>query len=666
MRLLCVLLICVPALGACGGGGGDEGPAPLPDVVNFFDTGLPEDTGTGPDPDTMGQPETKVEVTPEIAALCEPGHIECLDDTTVKTCTADGMGWDHQVCEAGFACDLGYCAEIICEPGESEGICLTPDSFSQCSENGTKWEGAYCTVPAKCYQGGCAELECPPGDMLCMGLTAVQECMQNDEGVYKWTVSEECGAGHICEEAKCLSVCDVNLKDESYLGCDYWAVDLDNIEDGKVQQVAIVVSLPTTATVPTEVSIFYMGEFPPKQLTAAELGEDNMTIQPGALKKFLLPKGYDLEGSILTNKSFRVSSLAPVTVHQFNPLNGVGVFTNDASLLLPSNVGGLEYYVMSWKQRTIGNTFRGGATIVATQEGTTSVQVWPSSMVLPGPGLPVMLSGQGPYTIDMEQGDVVNIETDGNQGADLTGTRILADKKVNVFGNHECANIPEATINYCDHVEQQLFPVTSWGKTYIADGFKARNSNQKDRWRIMAAEDGTTVTLDPPSVAGPFNLNKGEWTEFDHGDSFAINGSKPIQVGHYMHGSNYDGFSATCGFGTGIGDPAFTLGIPTEQYLDEYIVLTPDLYQEDYLNIIFQVGSEMGVTIDGNSLLTYTGGSPPVPVGDTGWALAQVEVSDGTHTVKSETPVGVTAYGYDCDVSYAYPGGLSLKAIEGE
>ena len=51
-------------------------------------------------------------------------------------------------------------------------------------------------------------------------------------------------------------------------------------------------------------------------------------------------------------------------------------------------------------------------------------------------------------------------------GADLTGTIITSDKPIGVFGGHEAA--VSGTQCCADHIEQQLFPVATWGKTYIA------------------------------------------------------------------------------------------------------------------------------------------------------------------------------------------------------
>ena len=53
-----------------------------------------------------------------------------------------------------------------------------------------------------------------------------------------------------------------------------------------------------------------------------------------------------------------------------------------------------------------------------------------------------------------------------------------------------------------------------------------------------------------------------------------------------------------------------------------------------------------------------------VPITGTDWYLAQVKVNAGVHTIQGKKKFGLTAYGYDCDVSYAYPGGLKLQILK--
>ena len=261
-----------------------------------------------------------------------------------------------------------------------------------------------------------------------------------------------------------------------------------------------------------------------------------------------------------------------------------------------------------------------------------------------------------PYSFVLAQGGVLNLESEWVQGnGDLTGTRIVADRKVTVFGGHECANVT-VLVGYCDHLEQQLYPLAAWGTAYVGDAFHPRNPSQQDWWRIMAGDNNVVVTISPDVATPPAILAKGEWFEFSTYSSFSVSATGPILVGHYLQGSNYTGFepSPDCN-GSGIGDPAFTLGVPVQQFLDTYTFLTPPHYVEDYVNIIAKPGTQ--VMLDGAPIAGAT-----TDLGE--FAVTQLPVSDGVHTVSAPEPFGLTAYGYDCDVSYAYPGGLKLKKLQ--
>ena len=78
---------------------------------------------------------------------------------------------------------------------------------------------------------------------------------------------------------------------------------------------------------------------------------------------------------------------------QFNPLNGEGVYTNDASLLLPSKVTGQQYYVMSWPHRSDGQFTFEGSRRWPHREGLTHVKVEPTSDVIAGPGISALEAG---------------------------------------------------------------------------------------------------------------------------------------------------------------------------------------------------------------------------------------------------------------------------------
>ncbi len=628
----------------------------------------------GPGWDTRESPDTaKTDAwtpdggAPDSSLFCEPGELTCLSDTERGICNDEGSAWDIiETCTDGFVCDGGFCLEVICEPGALQGICLGTSSFGVCSEAGTQWIVGYCEQGETCYEGDCVSYECPPGAVICKGMTAVQECQEQPDGSYKWVVTETCEGG-ICQDGECLGACEVNIKENTYLGCNYWALDLANFDQGGAELVALVVSAPQDGNDAT-VTITDMSQEPPVSLTPGELQVPDMLVPKGSLEVFMLPPNHDVAASSLSRRSFKVETDAPVTVHQFNPLNGENVFTNDASLLLPDNVGGLEYLVMSWPVRANGAGFEGYFTLVATQPGETHVDIWPTENVAAGTGVAAMAANPAqPYEFTLQLGDVLSLEAVSQQGADLTGTRIVSDQKLSVFGGHECANVPSNPyVNYCDHIEQQLFPLQAWGSSYVADAFMPRNSSQKDTWRIMAGEAGVNVTLSP-LVAGPFNnLQKGQFVEFQATGSFDITATGPVLVGHYLQGSNYPNYSpdSQCGGGglfdpgTGIGDPAFTLVVPTDQFLDTYVFLTPDKYSDDFINLTAPLGTSF--LLDGAPV---TGVLTPIP-GPEGMGVYQLPIADGIHTVTSDIPFGLTVYGYDCDVSYAYPGGLRLKSIQ--
>ena len=491
----------------------------------------PTDTPVDVPPDIPDE----LDVAPDL--FCEPGHPICLDNATRGICNDLGSDYYPVPCDPGLLCDDGYCLEIICTPGELKDECVGPNSAYVCNELGTAWDTMYCEEGFTCYQGECVNWQCNPGDKMCKGLTAIQECLPDAEGVYVWTETEVCEGG-LCKDGECIGACDVDLKMNTYLGCGYWAVDLDNIETGQFEEVAIVVSAPTTNSLPADVSI--TSTKTGQLLTSAQLGGSPLVVQPGGLQVYKLPAGNDIDGSMLTDRSFGIDTTQPVTIHQFNPLNGDNVFTNDASLLLPSHSGGEEYVVMSWPMRTWSTTLRGFATVVATQEGQTNV----------------------------------------------------------------------------------------------------------------------TVTLDPP-VAGPYTLNKGQWVEFDTQQVFEATGTGKFLVGHYLQSCNYPGYTVFCSDISGqlgIGDPAFTLAVPVGQYLEGYVFLTPEDYAEDYVNVVYEEGTEL--QLDGVAIAP-----PSETIGFSDWKLARVEVFPGVHTITASQPVGVTAYGYGCHVSYAYPGGLKLEAF---
>mgnify|MGYP006197544081 CR=1 FL=1 len=101
------------------------------------------------------------------------------------------------------------------------------------------------------------------------------------------------------------------------------------------------------------------------------------------------------------------------------------------------------------------------------------------------------------------------------------------------FQTHQCVNSFQAG----DHIEQQLFPVESWGTSYVAAPFFNRGSNDFVMYRLVAATDGTTVTLDPPvDGVSSFTLNRGQYRQIVSADAFELTASNPVMLAQFMIG----------------------------------------------------------------------------------------------------------------------------------
>jgi hypothetical protein len=427
-------------------------------------------------------------------------------------------------------------------------------------------------------------------------------------------------------------------------------------------------------------------------------------VPPGELSIFDLPnRNMGAAGIFWT--AYRLESTVPIIAYQFNPLDNVDVFSNDASLLIPANTFGKEYFVVSrfellGRGPTTGSTlpYRGEFSVVASAT-QTNVSIVPACRTQAGTNMSTMMAGQS-YTYALEPYQVLNVKSDEN-GGDLTGTLVTSDKPVAVFGGHEAAL--SSTTCCADHLEHQMFPVSTWGKTYVATKSKTRQL-ESDYWRFIASENGTTITFSP-AVSAPRTLGRGQWFEIVTTQDFVIDADKPISVAQTLASSGEvmpPGAYADCTLGnvcaatyscevygpfgeaeclppactpglsscplghvctTGqsgtwaclaVGDPTLIMLPPTKQFRKDYVFLSPNKYAEDYVNVIAPEGAS--VTLDGT--LVAAGSFAAIP-GST-WKVARLAVGDGVHKVVANQPISVIAYGYDQDVSYGYAAGLNL------
>lgn len=613
--------------------------------------------------------------------------------------------------------------------------------LERCIDTGrdTTWE---LTVDCALNEQVCAPTllactPCLPGAGRCDG----QRTEVCDPQGQSYAFNEECDStkGDVCREGACVNLCSVAADRRSNVGCEYWAADLDNARisdtlNAAAQQFAVVLSNPqpdVSADVVIEQDDAQPGE--PNQVV--EVARER--IPPFSLRVFKLgprevdgsaPGTFDTgTGTALSRAAYRIRAKVPIVAYQFNPLENVSVFSNDASLLKPvealtptSNNFSSAYVVLGWPQ-TIAITddprtnfssdnptnLRAFLTLVGTRE-KTRVKVTTSTRVIPG-GPVAETKPFGAIEAELGPFDVLNLET-GDFNADFTGSTIESDGPVVVFTGSEASDAPffsDLSRRRCcaDHLEEQLDPARTAGDSFIATvspnraralagaGAKIEPAPQPEFFRLIAATNaGARVSTTLGGDEARFELpNKGSFVDLTSSEHFALQSDAPVMLAAVSPSQDAAGIPSRFPGG----DPSLLVVPPIEQFRSTYVFLTPDKYSFDFVRVIAPANAS--ILFDGEELAALDG-CETVPItlpsglstgeGSVG-ALAQAWVvhscqlsfpridpdlvapasvspglqNDGVHRLVASSPVGVLVDGFDSFVSYAYAAGTELEFI---
>ncbi len=618
------------------------------------DPGMPTEDPTDATTDPTDDSNT-VTTNP---AICDEGEEQCKDGGHEVCMNGE---WTPAPCADGEYCDEQQetCLPCACTPGE-QGACVGDSQIETCNEACSEFEPVDCPLNNVCVDDACVNLVCPPGQPTCVDDDTYQVC--NDNGT-DYLDPVDCGQGEVCQSGQCVSACEAAAQVKSNIGCEFWASDMDNLPPRDRYVYAVTVSNPSF-TDTTNVEIWDAN------------GNEQMiitdTVAPREVKVFNLSgahggftshyNGQDstIQGSgIVQGRAFRIVTDLPVLATQFNPIGGATGHTTDASLLLPTHTLGQDYIHAAWTQGHGNGT---SMNIVGTEDNTT-VTITPTINTPAGQnGLPAMTAGQ-PTNVTINRYDIIQVTAGlGNTG--LTGSRITSTAPVAVFGGHSCADVPTTSTSACDHIEEQIFPLETWGKDYIALRNPARPTNNPENvvWRIIAAEDNTTVTFDPPvSIGSEVTLNSQQFVQFEDKQYFHITADDPILVVSYMIGCTGSSlYPGLCD-----GDPYMVQMVSTEQYLDDYVFHVDSSYDRDFADLVRPTGAAVDV-----GCLGVVPENRWTPIGDSGFDWATINMNPGeadcmtgTNEASSDTGFGIVVSGRANAASYAYPGGLGLAVI---
>jgi hypothetical protein len=607
--------------------------------------------------------------------------------------------------------DVGAAITVNCTPGQRtcKDAQLVVCNDDQLSDTVVEDCGA---EHKACAPALLACTPCLPGAVKCDGQT-VQRC---DDAGNAFAPTETCDGskGFSCSGGQCVNLCAEAEKERSNVGCEYWGVDLDNAVvspslNAAAQQYAIVVS-NVEADIPAQVTV---------EEDDANVGEPSKlrvvgtaTVAPRNLEIFKLgPREVDGSadgtfdtgtGTALTRHAFRVTSSVPIVAYQFNPLENVNVFSNDASLLLPvaalGSEGGRAYVVAGWPQtiavsenprQNFGQNLRAFLTLVGVRPDT-HVHLKTTARVIPGGPLPQGLASGDGADFVLQPFDVLNLET-GDFNADFTGSLVDADAPVVLFVGSEASDAPffdDLANRFCcaDHLESQAIPMRATGKHYvlarmpnrtravIAAGAVLGPIDEPEFYRVVAAHPGTThvtTNLPPPYAAFDMSDEGASVTITAHQD-FVLDATQAVVVADIQASQEAAGVPR----GLPGGDPSFPVVPPTEQWRSDYVLLTPDKYSFDFL--VIAAPKDASVFVDRQPVDGKLCETAPISASHVAYrcqlsfptidpqnpgTVQPGRQNDGVHHVQADLPVGVLAYGFDAFVSYAYAGGTELKDL---
>lgn len=555
-------------------------------------------------------------------------------------------------------------------------------SYTPCNTDGTP--GQTITCLGACTPGvGCSA--CSPGGKVCVGDT-IHECAP-DGSVGGVIGMCDAASGMACSGGECKPGCAVAADQPSNVGCEFWSVDLDQqdaFNDPASMPYGVVLSNAGQALASVTIEQNDAPPGQPPQLTVVK----QVSVGPGKLEKVVLPtreldcgvkpNDYASPGTCLSSRAYRITSSAPIVVYQFNTFENA--FSNDASLLLPTNALGKVYRVINWSagHPAVVPGFniidRSYVTIVGVKENT-HVTVKPTWRVRGNPPIAKTDPG-GTIEVDLGPFDVLNLETDDatlNEStkpgvADFTGTVVQSTEPVAVFSGVESTSAPYhveiptypgwTTDDTCclDHLEEQLFPLESIGKRFVITRSPIRSTGaykEPDVLRFVGAAATATVTTSLPAPFNSFTLQPGEvkdtWADAD----VIVTSTEPVLIGQLLISQEYvDGAYK--------GDPSLTVFPPVEQYRTEYVFLTPGSWSENWVVISAEVGAQ--VSIDGAS----PGSCVIAPAGTldgVSYEARRCPLAEGVHSLSGDKPFGIAAYGYGTAGSYAFIGGADVKRI---
>jgi len=425
-----------------------------------------------------------------------------------------------------------------------------------------------------------------------------------------------------------LFATQVNAQVTSNKGTDFWVTYANHYEGSNSQMALYITSdVNTSGTV----------SIPGKSWSTT------YTVSANSITIISIPQTFAIMNctECTQSKGINVTSVDPVVVYSHIYYKN----KSDATLVLPTETAGREYYVMGATQMKTGYNNTTGVYSASQFQiiglyDSTEIEITPTAGSINSAH-----SKGSTFNIYLNKGEVYQYQSD----TDLTGTYITSVtssgtncKRIAVFAGSTWTPLGCSGAGTGDNLYQQLYPVSAWGKSFATAPWKTRTGG--DVYRVLASVNSTKVTINNYNTQ---TLSAGQYYEWMIDSAQYIIADQPICLAQYQRTQSCDNVT---------GDPSMTILSPIEQQLSNITLYSSPYYQISghYINILMESDDTSNFYLDNNKVIWKT-----IPANTT-YAYSQTAVSSGNHTLIADSGFNAIAYGFGNIESYGYSAGANI------
>ncbi|XP_069552328.1 IgGFc-binding protein isoform X1 [Brachyistius frenatus] len=297
------------------------------------------------------------------------------------------------------------------------------------------------------------------------------------------------------------------------------------------------------------------------------------TLNAGEGVTICLPTSVEMYDSKKYSNTVRIEASADVTVTSFNSKP----FTADTSVVYPTTEWGTEYFIFT----PVGspkNSFKEFA--VTNGKDGNKVEIFPKGTIT---FMGHVYKGNSKIVIDLKPYESVQLQSTD----DLSGTQVSSRHPVAVFTGHTCTWL----FSKCNHVYEQLLPVSSWGSSFIIPPLSFQK--KYDSVYIQASKP-TQVNVQQGKNKYIWSLTRGQMKEirYRNPETLSIQADHGIQVLMLFNGLQLSQL---------LYDPFLMTIMSTDRFCSSYALKALKKFENKAL-IVAQTSAVAALRIDGANL----------------------------------------------------------------